>query len=237
MQQIGTRARVGFVLDDLDHAQQWFEGRGAKCMLVDLRQYLPDDESCEGDAHILLVRKGLAKLMEVGTMDDFYKEQDVLEKDKKALMRGSVKNKRARWNLCFGPESQEPDYEQGRGRIVAYEDVPLLNEVRTRLEDVMGPKGANLVVEGNYYYDPSTCYIGYHGDTERRRVIGVRVGQKMPLYFNWFKRFKPVGRPLRIQMGHGDIYIMSEKAVGSDWKKSSILTLRHAAGAITSPSK
>ena len=28
----------------------------------------------------------------------------------------------------------------------------------------------------------------------------------------------------------GDIYIMSEKAVGSDWRKSSMYTLRHAAG-------
>ena len=29
----------------------------------------------------------------------------------------------------------------------------------------------------------------------------------------------------------GDMYIMEEKAVGNDWKKSSIFTLRHAAGA------
>jgi hypothetical protein len=29
----------------------------------------------------------------------------------------------------------------------------------------------------------------------------------------------------------GDLYIMSDKATGNDWKKSSILTLRHAAGA------
>ena len=30
---------------------------------------------------------------------------------------------------------------------------------------------------------------------------------------------------------HGDIYIMSEKAVGNDWLNSNIPTLRHAAGA------
>ena len=28
----------------------------------------------------------------------------------------------------------------------------------------------------------------------------------------------------------GDVYVMTEKAVGSDWKKSTILTLRHSAG-------
>ena len=29
----------------------------------------------------------------------------------------------------------------------------------------------------------------------------------------------------------GDFYVMSEKTVGTDWKKKSILTLRHASGA------
>ena len=32
------------------------------------------------------------------------------------------------------------------------------------------------------------------------------------------------------KLNHGDIYIMSEKAVGTDWKKNSILSVRHAAG-------
>ena len=32
-------------------------------------------------------------------------------------------------------------------------------------------------------------------------------------------------------LNHGDFYVMSEKTVGFDWKRKSILTLRHAAGA------
>ena len=35
---------------------------------------------------------------------------------------------------------------------------------------------------------------------------------------------------IELNLNHGDIYIMSEKAVGYDWKMSSIYTLRHAAG-------
>ena len=31
-------------------------------------------------------------------------------------------------------------------------------------------------------------------------------------------------------LNSGDVYIMSDKAVGFDWKRSSLLTLRHAAG-------
>jgi hypothetical protein len=32
-------------------------------------------------------------------------------------------------------------------------------------------------------------------------------------------------------LNHGDLYVMSEKAVGQDWKRKVIPTLRHAAGA------
>ena len=38
---------------------------------------------------------------------------------------------------------------------------------------------------------------------------------------------------VEINMKGGDIYIMSEKAVGQDWRKRNIYTLRHAAGDIS----
>jgi len=34
-----------------------------------------------------------------------------------------------------------------------------------------------------------------------------------------------------LKLEHGDIYFMSEKATGFDWKNRKIVTLRHAAGA------
>jgi len=53
----------------------------------------------------------------------------------------------------------------------------------------------------------------------------------MPIYFQWFYQLKPVGERIKIPLDPGDIYVMSEKAVGSDWKKRLIPTLRHATGA------
>ena len=38
------------------------------------------------------------------------------------------------------------------------------------------------------------------------------------------------GERMIFQINGGDMYIMSEKAVGNDWKRRSIPTLRHAAG-------
>jgi hypothetical protein len=89
------------------------------------------------------------------------------------------------------------------------------------------------VCEGNYYYDARKCGIGFHGDTERTRVICLSVGggAEYPLRWQWFCRNKAVGSPVDVTVGSGDVYIMSEKAVGQDWKRSSLFTLRHAAGA------
>jgi len=148
--------------------------------------------------------------------------------DKHALMRGKVVNKHARWNLCFADEDQEPEYENGKGRIVSWKHIPRVQKIRETIsewtEDVL------LNGEANYYYDISKCGIGYHGDGERKKVFAVRIGESMPLYFQWFQRSLPVGNPIIIELHSGDMYMMSEKAVGFDWLKKVKPTLRHSTG-------
>jgi len=87
-----------------------------------------------------------------------------------------------------------------------------------------------LIAEGNYYYDLKRCGIGFHGDKERVVVYAARLGASMPLHFQWFHRSLPVGERIIIPLDGGDVYVMSEKAVGADWMHSSKLTLRHATG-------
>lgn len=72
-------------------------------------------------------------------------------------------------------------------------------------------------------------YIGYHGDSERKIVIAMRLGtESMPFYYQWFQRSSAIGKNIKIVLNPGDVYVMSEKAVGTDWKKKIIPTLRHA---------
>ena len=52
----------------------------------------------------------------------------------------------------------------------------------------------------------------------------------MPLKYRWFHQNRAAGDELQIILDAGDIDIMSEKAVGFDWKRSSKYTLRHDAG-------
>lgn len=156
-------------------------------------------------------------------------EQRSLIPDKQAIIRGKLKNKLARWNLTFADTAQEPDYPLGKGRVVPFDAVPSLRRIRERLPEFFGDIARRLFAEGNYYYS-SKCGIGRHGDGERRIVIAIRLGDKMKLIYQWYHRFEPIGRRIDFELQHGDLYAMSEKAVGTDWKKSSILTLRHAAG-------
>jgi hypothetical protein len=56
------------------------------------------------------------------------------------------------------------------------------------------------------------------------------LGEPIPLNFHWYHKSNPIGEKFVINLDHGDMYIMSQKAIGQDWKKSSMLTLRHSAG-------
>lgn len=163
--------------------------------------------------------------------DNLLAEQSRLVPDKKAIFRGVVKNKNARWNLTFGDTPQEPCYDEGKGRVVPFTELPRLAKVRSALPYFLGRKAVGLLAEMNLYYDNKVCGIGMHGDGERRRVVAIRLGDEMPLAYQWYLRSTPIGPLMRFTLRHGDCYVMSEKAVGTDWRRSSIPTLRHGAGA------
>ncbi len=89
-----------------------------------------------------------------------------------------------------------------------------------------------MAAEGNHYFDVNKCGIGFHGDAERKKVVAIRLcaGKCQPLHYQWFKNGKPIGKRAIIELGDRDFYVMSDKAVGWDWKKKLIPTLRHATG-------
>lgn len=174
-------------------------------------------------ASILIIR-GLCN-----TTNELRRELTSIPWDTQALMRGRVVNKKARHNLCFSDYSSEPDYGIGKGRVVDFKSLPYLSHMRSTASALLG-NICTLQCEGNRYYDTSKCYIGFHGDTERNIVIGLRIGGPFPLHYRWYYKHEPISNILSINLNDGDMYMMSYKAIGTDWKKSSIPTLRHAAG-------
>jgi len=246
-EQIGEDVESGMSVDEL---RESFKRCGGT--MIELKSYIKDgdftkfkkensdiSESEETlrelwrntpEACVMIVEEG-CKLLGVDK-DEWYNEQNGLMVDSQFynVKTGSVCNKLARHNLCFDTVGHPPDYENRRGRVYAFEDVPLTRRVRESLPEVLGEKARNLIAEGNYYYEPSKTGIGYHGDGERKIVVAFRLGVEIPLHYQWYIRGKPFGDNIKLTIKPGSMYVMSELAVGTNWKRQKIFTLRHAAG-------
>ena len=253
-QQIGEKVQEGqgFTLSDFEKARDLIEAKhpsanvviynlkdllmnniGEKNTIETIRQdmldYIPDT--------VLIV---IENLVSTELANNIETELSSLEWDTKYwdTRRKRVLNKRARSNLCFDRVEQEPDYENGKGRIVSFNSLPNLDEAKRLIGDIFGEKGQNLIGEGNRYPDRTKNGIGFHGDAERLKVVALRLNQEdengdrgtMPICFQWFHRSKSIGEKFTLNVKHGSIYAMSEYTTGFNWRHSSLYTLRHAAG-------
>ena len=134
-----------------------------------------EDESFQ--AYVLVVRNGLKAL----TKDDgsdiltemlLYKWDTMLYNERRKV----VQNKNARYNVNFDMEKQVEDFSSGKGTTISWEEVPILKRLKGKLDSAFGEKAQELKCEGNLYYETSKeTGIGYHGDTERKKVIGVPI--------------------------------------------------------------
>lgn len=252
MEKIGNMADSGLTMDELRETQKRLKERGIDSDLIllpppqdlidDFNEFIEtrrDKEKKELrainlEAGVLYIPGGVSKLLEkYGSISDGHKamfnEQAKLKLDKKAFMKGRTVNKVARWNLCFDDTGHGPSADYKEGTVVEFHKVPLTRELRTIIPKVFGPKTDRLKAEGNYYYNVNKCYIGYHGDGERRIIVAARLGQPMYVYYQWYFNGKAYGKHFKINIDGGDMYAMSDKAAGTDWKKKIIPTLRHAA--------
>ena len=165
------------------------------------------------------------------SFDDTYLNQ------KKTKGRGQlvVQNKHGRVNNCYADVAQTPNISEVKGTIHACSDAPCMAMLRGQLPKLLGDEAADLYAETNKYMDVSKSKvgIGFHGDSERSIVVGVRLGLasgKTPLRFQWYYRNEAVSAERVIELNHGDMYAMSSKATGCDWMYSSKITLRHGTG-------
>jgi len=249
MQKIGTMADTGFSYSDLLIAQKYFKRLGCETGIIHLNDFLPEpeayddnpkevgslqkaNENIEYQAYVLVAKDGLKHLTGDNGVSELTLEMLLYDWDDKFYntRRKVVQNKRARQNLNFSKTTQISDFKEGKGTTISWNDVPLLFNLKGKIVDAFGDAARDLKCEGNKYCELDTTGIGYHGDSERKKVIGVRLGSEMTIHWNWFYNNQPRGDNVSLVLNPGDIYCMSEKAVGTDWKYGSKYTLRHAAG-------
>lgn len=239
MQQLGKRHERGLSIQDLQLFQESCKDIGFVTEFINLNLCLPADapEDVE-QAAVLVVRNGW-RLFDLDP-DATFAELRELEWDNKMWNQklGRVSNKIARHNICVADFRQYPDFEQKKGSVFRFADIPDLQEVRNHLSAIFtnlwepNDSFPTLFAEGNRYYDVTKTGIGFHGDSERKIVIAARFGAQMKIAYKWYHRSENIGKTTVIELRHGDVYFMSEKATGWDWKKSSLYTLRHAAGSV-----
>jgi hypothetical protein len=217
-----------------------------------IKEFSSDDQ-----ARVIILRNWVQRAFGDSTVQEIYKELTADKWDAEYLdpnkyrteivdgvetkVRGKRMNKLARTNLCYvAGREQEPEVMKGKGRIVDLKKKIMLYQVVESLKKMIADgliaidsksKVEINVVEGNRYYNLKKTGIGFHGDTERVVVICISIGcDNYPMRWHWFKDGMPVGKPIDITLNCGDVYIMSEKAVGAEWKMRSLYTLRHSAG-------
>ena len=250
MQLVGScKLSKGYTTDDLKLIKKKFKKMHGKSKLIKLNKNLPDNKTAD-NASVLILKNGVNVLLNnwVNNISEhnsslineginatkLFEEQLDLKWDVKYYdsRRNKVLNKRARYNICYGLNEQKPDYENKKGTIVKYDNVPLLKIWRSEILKLCN-EDDTFVAEGNYYYDVNKCGIGYHGDSERRKVVAGNFSDShviRELHWQAYYKYKQIGNVTKVELNHGDMYIMNKKATGNDWKNPNKITWRHAAG-------
>ena len=208
----------GLNKQDLRSIAAWFKQKGQTAEIYALHKF----SGLERKAHVVLVRNGVDG-------DALQREIEGKKPDTKFLNKRAkkVQNKHARYNFNVWdkPETQEADFANGKGTVYAFQDMPQLNGVREMLTQIGSDRGGDLklklkdlLAEANVYYDHTTG-IGFHGDEERKMVIGVNMGDPRYLEFQGYDNGAMVGKRITIILRSGDLYFMSVDACGHDCER------------------
>lgn len=221
----------GFTTEDLKNLKKYFKEKDVK---VKYLSFTLEKDGSKYEAGVLILRNYLNE----NKQKKIYNELKDLSWDKQFYdtRRKKVLNKHARYNLMLlDGVKQKADYKNKKGTIIDINDLEEFNKfkknITKKINTVCDGKATGLIAEGNRYFDLKQCGLGWHGDKERRKVICLSLGaDNYEMMWVWFHKNKPISEPFKVLLNSGDVYIMSEEAIGTEWNKSSIPTMRHAAG-------
>ena len=252
--EIGSGRRdKGFSVQELADIHIAVVRAGGKSKLVEISAPLPPHLQEGNEAAVLIIRNGADYIARLSSSyndtpgikacgetrsiaDSIEKElRDSVIWDKKFFdtRTKKTKNKRARYNTTFGDNAVQHSNDYMQPTVNCMSELKVLNAFREglRSDQALGQKASGLYAEGNHYYEEKSG-IGFHGDSERKIVICLSIGGESTLRYQW--RFPGSSEhtlpPVDVRVKHGDVYVMSEKATGFDWRMRSKVRVVHAAG-------
>jgi len=210
---------------------------GVDTEIIDLTSVLPEKVAAKTEeACVLVIRNGASIFVpspRKAANHLYYEQESKVKYDRKYYdsRRKQTLHKRARWNIVFGAEEQVASEDFTQCTVRAFSSLLFLNAFRNNLQLYLGERARGLYAEGNHYYEDKSG-IGFHGDSERKTVICLSLGKSTTLRFQWRLpgSSEHTLSPIDIEVNHGDVYIMSEKATGFDWKHRSKVRVVHSAG-------
>ena len=229
----GGRRENGFTVEELAQICEDLLSVGITTNHVVLSDALPEELQSAHAASVLVIRNGAALFCggDAAAADKMLEEQQSIPYDKKFWNARQKKtmHKRARYNTTFAEHDVAPSEDFQTPSTHAFP--PTLAVFRNELAWVLGDKADGLSAEGNHYFEPNSG-IGYHGDAERKIVICLSLGGSSVLRYHWRMpgSSEHTLSPVDIRVSHGDVYVMSEKATGFDWKCRSRVRVVHGAG-------
>lgn len=233
--EFGTKIRdEGYTVNELQNLKNFI---GDNAEYISLDNKLPENLRRDNEAGVLVIRcsNNPENTIPISTdfADKLYEEQLSIDYDDKYYDNRFQKilHKRARKNIVFGNTKIEHSEDYKQPSVKSFGDLYNLSRFKNLLPSFFGKKAEELNAEGNFY-NHSKSGIGFHGDTERKIVICLSLGKSAILRFQWRLPFSSEHTcdPIDININHGDIYIMSEKASGFDWKSRSKVRVVHASG-------
>lgn len=242
MAKQGKLHESGFTHGDLIRIAEMFPENAE---MYDLRGLLDNHSNVElPQCYVLILRNPFPELVEPLTEimlrdEEMFDDNGNLvgvEWDKCKVQRRKVVNSRARYNLCFsdlGPADSykySADFSDVANANGTVYNINSIEPLRLLHEEIKKFNVGTLEVEGNYYYDLEKTYIGFHGDRERKKVIGYRLGDVFPLHFRWHHHATPISEHATVLLNPGDMYLMMEFAAGFSKMKKTAISIKHAAG-------
>jgi hypothetical protein len=235
MKKYGKKDDNGFSNEDLVRIYQLYLG---KSELYNLSNYLPPTIEKFPEIYFLIIRNPYQDiaddLFNIMSSEPYLDSDEMIRGvywDKKKVQYKKVVNSHARYNLCFSDLGEYyeslPYYELKIGRVYNYKKIVPLFSLHSTISNMFS---SNFEIEGNYYHDINKCYIGFHRDNERRKVVGFRIGSTFNLNFKFLHGTTQIGNIMNFTLNHGDIYVMSDLATGCVKEKETKIYLKHSAG-------
>jgi len=232
----------GFSYEDLERIANMFPENAE---MYDLRGLLDNHANVDlPECYILILRNPFPDLVEpladIMLVDEekFDENNNLIgvEWDKCKVQYRKVVNSHARYNLCFSDLGNSDSYKcpadysnLGNAKGTVY-NINSIEPLKLLHAEVMKMGVGDLEIEGNFYFDLEKTYIGFHGDRERKKVIGYRLGDVFPLHFRWHHNATPISEHATVLLNPGDMYFMMEFTAGFSKMKKTGISIKHAAG-------